>query len=56
MDHADYRKMYYTLFNIITDAIQNIEQQNYDEAKNLLIRAQQDAEELFISFEEDSLG
>lgn len=55
MDHADYKKMYYALFNVITDAIQNIDQQNYDEAKDLLICAQQEAEELFISVEEDIL-
>ena len=52
MDHADYKKMYYTLFNIITDVIQSIDRQNYDEAKDLLIRTQQDAEELFISVED----
>ena len=55
MNHTDYKKMYFTLFNVISDAIQNIEQQNYDEAKELLICAQQEAEELFISVEEDSL-
>ena len=52
MDHADYRKMYFTLFHAITDAIQNIEQQNYGEAMKILVKGQQDAEDIFIETEE----
>ena len=40
----DYQKMYTTLFNAITDALEKIEGQNYGDAKELLIAAQQKAE------------
>ena len=43
-----YRDMYYRLFNAFTDAIESIELENYDYAKDLLIQAQQDTEEMFI--------
>ena len=45
----DYQTMYLHLFNAVTDAIESIEQQNYGTAKELLIKAQQDTEELYIS-------
>ena len=48
----DYQKMYITLFNAITDAIESLQQDNYGTAKEVLIQAQQDAEELYISDEE----
>lgn len=44
----DYQKMYTTLFNAITDAIQSIQQNNYGIAAEILIRAQQKTEELYI--------
>ena len=47
----DYEKMYHLLFNAITDALEQIEQQNYGSAKDLLIAAQQQAEEIYISTE-----
>ena len=37
----DYQKMYTTLFNAITDALSQIETQNYGDAKETLISAQQ---------------
>ena len=46
---ADYEKMYSTLFNAITDALKNMEQQNYGCAKEILIRAQQDTEKQYMS-------
>ena len=46
---ANYEKMYSTLFNAITDALEQIEQQNYGSAKDLLIAAQQKAEEIYIT-------
>ena len=49
-----YQKLYYRLFNAITDSIEQIEQQNYGSAKDLLILAQQQAEECCI--EEDVQG
>ena len=45
---ADYQKMYATLFNAVTDALEKMEAQNYD-AKALLIAAQQKAEEMYIT-------
>ena len=36
----DYQKMYTTLFNAITDALSQIETQNYGDAKETLISAQ----------------
>ena len=48
----DYQKMYTTLFNAMTDAIENIEKLNFGEARELLIQAQQKTEELYIDAED----
>ena len=45
----DYEKMYHLLFNAITDALEQIEQQNLGIAKDQLISAQQKTEELYIT-------
>ena len=45
----NYQKMYFLLFNAITDALAQIEDQNYGDAKDILIAAQQKAEELYIT-------
>ena len=45
----NYQKMYSTLFNAITDALAQIENQNYGDAKFTLIAAQQKAEEMYIT-------
>ena len=50
-ENTDYKKMYLTLFNAITGAIQNLEWKNYGRAKDILIQAQQEAEEIYISGE-----
>ena len=47
----DYSKLYYTLFNAITDALEQIEQQNIGTARALLIAAQQKTEEMYITEE-----
>ena len=47
----DYQKLYSLLFNACTDAIVQLEQHNYGLAKELLIAAQQQAEEQYISEE-----
>ena len=44
----EYQKSYLHLFNAVTDALEQLKQQNYGTAKELLIRAQQEAEEIFI--------
>ena len=49
----NYKQIYYLLFNAITDAIGQMEQQNYGLAKDLLIRAQQRAEECYMAETEE---
>ena len=49
---ADYQKLYTKLFNAATDALEAVEQLNVGEAKDLLRRAQQEAEEDYLSSEE----
>jgi hypothetical protein len=46
---VNYEALYKMLFNGMTDAIRAMEAQNYGSARCALIKAQQDAEELFIS-------
>ena len=48
----NYQKMYTTLFNAITDAVEKIQQHNDVMAEKILIQAQQKAEELYIRAEE----
>ena len=43
-----YEKMYYTLFNGITDALRLMEQEGYEEAAALLKEAQCKTEEMYI--------
>lgn len=47
----DYEKMYHLLFNVITDALTQLEAQNYGNVKDALISAQQKAEEIYITAE-----
>ena len=47
----NYEKLYHLLFNAITDALEHMEQQNYGTAKETLITAQQEAEEIYMSAE-----
>ena len=47
----NYAKLYHLLFNAITDALEQIEKQNFGSAKDLLIAAQQQAEEIYITAE-----
>ena len=44
----NFPKYYAHLFNSITDAIDALQRQNYIEAQDILIRAQQDAEEMYL--------
>jgi hypothetical protein len=43
-----YKTMYYKLFNAITDALKALEQDNTETVREVLITAQQTAEELYI--------
>ena len=45
---ANYDKMYSLLFNAITDALEKLERQNFGDAKDILISAQQKTGELYI--------
>ncbi len=50
-----YQKMYNTLFNAVTDAIENLQKNNIGLALNTLIKAQQDTEEVYVrAGEEDT--
>ena len=47
----DYEKLYFILFNAITDALEKLGNQNYGDAKKLLVAAQQETEERYIAAE-----
>ena len=47
----NYEKLYHLLFNAITDALEQMEKQNFGTAKETLIAAQQKAEEIYITSE-----
>lgn len=48
---TDYKSLYFKLFAAMADAVEDLEQQNYGEAKKRLIRAQQEAEEQYLAEE-----
>jgi len=43
-----YKEMYYHLFNVITDVIQDLENRDYGHAVAILKKAQAGAEELYM--------
>ena len=49
----DYQKLYSLLFNAMTDAVEALRKCNYGVAADLLIAAQQKAEDLYIGGEDD---
>ena len=49
-----YKELYYYLFNQITDALSALERQDFGKAKDILIQAQQDAEEKYIGAEDET--
>ena len=48
-DDADYKKMYLTLFNGITYALSQIKRMNFGRARDILMDAQKEAEEIYIT-------
>ena len=44
-----YEELYHLLFNAATDALRAMEQENFGQAKGLLVRAQQACEERYIA-------
>lgn len=51
MEHE--QKPYYMLFNAVTDAIAAMEAQNFGQARQILMQAQRNCEEWFLSQPED---
>lgn len=52
METNPYKKMYTSLFNAITDALEYMERGMYPTAINLLKTAQCDTEELYLDWDE----
>lgn len=44
----DYEKMYYSLFNSITDALSELENHHYSTVEQILKAAQQNSEEMYM--------
>ena len=51
-----YKKLYFKLFGILSDVIELLESGNVWEAKQLLIKTQQEAEEFYIENADDNEG
>lgn len=47
-----YKKLYYYLFNMVSDAIEMIDNGQCNMAREILIKAQQETEEIYISAHE----
>ena len=47
-----YQKMYTHLFNAVTDSLEAMDAQNFGQARELLIAAQQRCEEIYMDAEE----
>ena len=47
-----YDKLYYHLFNAVSDALTELEQQNFGRARQILVQAQQACEEEYLNAEE----
>ena len=44
----DYQKLYTLLFNHMTDALEQLQKNNFGLAKDILVRGQQEAEQLYL--------
>ena len=47
----DFEKLYFRLFSAMADAVEAIEEEEYETAKEILIATQQEAEEAYIDDE-----
>ena len=45
---ADYEKMYYLLFNAVTDSLRQMEAMNFGTAAEILKQAQMECEEMYM--------
>ena len=52
-EEANYKQMYLTLFNGITYALSQIKRMNFGRARDILMDAQKEAEEIYISGADD---
>ena len=52
----NFPKYYTLLFNAVTDAIGDLDSQNYGAARARLVKAQQDAEEPYLDAEDEADG
>ena len=48
----DYKLLYLRLFNAVSDAVAALQNADYGTAQELLVQAQQETEEIYISAEE----
>ena len=48
----DYKKLYFHLFNAVTDALRQMERQNFGAAAEILRQAQIDSEEIYLDAED----
>jgi len=48
-----YKKMYYKLFNAVTDALEDMAQCNYGQARDRLMQAQADCEEIYMDADDE---
>ncbi len=49
-----FKRMYFLLFNRITDAIKALDRDCSEQAREILIRAQQDTERLYVEWTEET--
>lgn len=52
----EFQKMYFVLFNAITDALAEIDAMNFGTARELLRQAQIKSEEIYIGFDDKKQG
>lgn len=52
----EFQKMYFVLFNAITDALAEIDAMNFGTARELLRQAQNKSEEIYIGFDDKKRG
>ena len=52
-EEANYKQMYLTLFNGITYALSQIKRMNFGHARDILMDAQKEAEDIYISGADD---
>lgn len=45
---TDYQHLYARLFNALTDALEAMENQDFGTARSILVRAQQETEEIYM--------